>query len=250
MIEASLAYADVHERLSGVLDGVAEDRADAPVPACPGWSVRDVLAHHCGVVVDTVSGNLAEFVEGLDLLEQWRDQDVARARDALTARQVIERKGRSLRSLLEEWREATETLLPMLRGEQPLPERVPSIFTGVVINDVVVHEGDIRIALGLDRAPDGPAMSLALAGYGFSLDLRLRALGLPPLALDYDGKHRQLGGEGQPGATLRATRFDLVRTFASRRTAEEILEFDWSGDPEPLLAILPEYGPIATSTGG
>ena len=208
------------------------------------------MAHHCGTVVDVVTGNGFELFVGLDLLDQWRDEDVAHARDDLTGRQVAEREGRSLGSLVSEWREATAALLPIMRGEQPFPEAVPSIFGGVVINDAVVHEGDIRFALGLNRAPAGAALSLALLGYGFSLDYRIRTLGLPPLVLSYDGKTRQVGGEGDPGATVSATRFDLVRTLASRRTAAEILDLDWSGNPELYVPILPEYGPVRTSTGG
>jgi uncharacterized protein (TIGR03083 family) len=250
MVDMSLAYTEVQERLCSALEDLAEARADTPVPACPGWSVRDVVAHHCGAVVDVVTGNDPEFFGGFNLLDQWRDDDVARARDDLTSRQVAEREGRSLRSLVREWREATAALLPIMRGEQPFPEPVPSIFGGILINDAVVHEGDIRFAVGLDRAPAGAALSLALLGYGFSLDYRIRTLGLPPLVLAYDGKTRQVGGEGDPGATVSATRFDLVRTLASRRTAAEILSLDWSGNPEPYVPILPEYGPVRTSTGG
>lgn len=250
MVDMSLAYTEVQERLCTVLNDLDEVRASIQVPACPEWSVRDVVAHHCGLVVDVVSENTPEFVGGFNLLEQWRNQDVARARDDLTGRQVAERQGRSLESLINEWRAATAAILPIMRGEQPFPERVPPIFSGVLINDLVVHEGDIRIALGLGQAPAGAALSVALRGYGFSLDYRLKTLGLAPLVLAYDGKTRQLGGEGVPGATLSATRFDLVRTLASRRTAAEIFNLDWSGNPEPYVSIMPEYGPVRTSIGG
>lgn len=250
MVDMSLAYTAVQERLCIVLEDLDEARANTSVPACPEWSVRDVVAHHCGLVVDVVSENTPEFFGGFNLLDQWRDEDVARARDELTGRQVAEREGRSLMSLVSEWREATVALLPIMRGEQSFPETVPQIFGGVLINDLVVHEGDIQIALGLDQAPAGAALSVAVRGYGFSLDYRLKTLGLAPLVLAYDGKTRQFGGEGQAGATLTATRFDLVRTLASRRTAAEIISLDWSGNPEPYVPILPEYGPVRTSTGG
>jgi hypothetical protein len=117
------------------------------------------------------------------------------------------------------------------------------MFGVVAINDVVVHEGDVRFALGLDQVVNGDALSLALSGYGFSLDVRLREVGLRPIALAYDDKQRRFGGDSEVGATVRATRFDFVRTLASRRTREQILALDWSGDPEPYLSVLPEYGP-------
>ena len=244
MVDMSLAYTEVQQRLCALLEDLGETRAKILVPACPEWSVRDLLAHHCGLVVDVVSENTPEFFERFNLLDQWRDDDVARARDDLSGRQVAERQGRSLESLINEWRAATAAILPIMRGEQSFPNGVPPIFSSVLINDLVVHEGDIRIALGMGQAPAGAALSVALRGYGFSLDYRLKTLGLAPLVLAYDGKTRQLGGEGDPGATVCATRFDLVRTLASRRTAAEILNLDWSGDPDPYVSIMPEYGPV------
>jgi uncharacterized protein (TIGR03083 family) len=248
LTDLSEAYTEVSQRLSVVLVALEEDESDTPVAACPGWTVRDVVAHHCGAVVDAVSGNIAEL-KGFNLLDQWRDQKVADARDALTGREVAERAGRSLRSLVEEWSEATAALVPIMRGERPFPEPVPSILTGVLINDVVVHEGDIRSALALEPVQHGAAMSLAITGYGFSLDYRIRLLGLAPLILECDDRRRSFGGGVDPGATLRASRYELVRCLASRRTANDIRNYDWTGNPEPYISILPEYGPTATSTG-
>jgi uncharacterized protein (TIGR03083 family) len=241
VLDVSAAYVEAQERLCAVLVNLDEEDAGMPVPACPGWSIRDVVAHHCGAVVDTLTGNLSEL-GGANLLDQWRDQDVADARDALTGREVAEREGRSLQSVLEEWKDATVALLPVLRGERSFADVVPPIFSGVLVNDVVVHEGDIRLALGLEPVQEGAALSLALVGYGFSLDSRLRTLGLRPLVLAYDGKQRQFGGDTKPGATLRASRYELVRALASRRSATQIRGYEWTGDAEPYIPVLPEYG--------
>jgi hypothetical protein len=139
--------------------------------------------------------------------------------------------------------------MPIMRGEQSFPEPVPLIFSGVLINDVVVHEGDIRSALGLPPVQQGAALSLAIMGYGFSLDRRIRELGLAPLVLEYDDRRRCFGGNADPGATLRASRYELIRCLASRRAAAEIRNHDWTGNPEPYIPLLPEYGPVETSTG-
>ena len=248
MLDIADAYAEVQQRLVGVvLD--PKTQADTPVPACPAWRVRDVVAHLAGSVVDVTTGHAPELYEGFNLFDQWRDQDVAQARDAITARQVAERQGRAIDSLVDEWRQATEALVPMLRGEQPFPSPFPPYIGGGLVSDLVVHEGGIRAALGLNRAPECAALSLALAGYGFSLENRIRILGLPALVLAYDGKERRLG-EGDVGATVRADRYDLVRTLAGHRTRDQILALDWEGEPGPYLDILSEYGPVTTSTTG
>src|SRR5438874_1252993 len=51
-------YADGRGRISDLVSGLGEEAA-APVPACPQWSVHDVVAHVTGVCADILAGNLA-----------------------------------------------------------------------------------------------------------------------------------------------------------------------------------------------
>lgn len=243
-MDLAAAYTQVQERLADVVLDAGID-VETPVPACPDWSVRDVIAHHTGVVADVVSGRALELFGVFTIFDQWRDEQVARARDEMTARQVTERAGRTIEHLVAEWRGESVALRAILRGERPNP--VAPYIGNILINDVVVHETDIRAALGLPRAPESAALSLALVGYGFSLAYRLRALGLPAVVVDYAGKERQFG-EGEVGARLRADRHELVRVLAGRRTREQIRALDWDGDPGPYLDILSEYGPVDTPT--
>jgi hypothetical protein len=181
------------------------------------------------------------------ILDQWRDEEVQRVRDTLTARQVEQRRWHDVPALVSEWRAATTEVLPLLRGEIPVPATLPPVVGSILVNDLIVHETDIRAALGLPRAPASAALSFALAGYAFSLENRIRFLGLPGLVLAYDGKERQLGEE-PVGASLAADRHDLVRVLAGRRTRAQIQALTWTGDPGPFLDVLSEYGP-ATVVG-
>jgi uncharacterized protein (TIGR03083 family) len=212
------------------------------VPACPAWTVHDLIAHHTGTVVGLADGSLAELGDLARLLDQSTDAAVARDRDAMTAHQVAERRDHSITTILHEWSDATERILPMLRAEAPFPDGVGAMGGVIAINDIVVHEGDLYEALGRDRAAVVHATSLALAGYGFGLDRRIRDRGMPALAFSYDGKQRVFGA-GEPAATLTADRTTLVRLLASRLVAAEIVRLDWVGDPAPYLDIIPEYGP-------
>lgn len=244
MIDVGDAYLELQGRL---IEAVEQPGVDplTPVAACPGWSVHDVLAHHVGVVAAVAAQDLGGFGElFFDLLEQWRDSEVQRARDAMTARQVEERRRRAVGQLVAEWRVATTDVLPFLRGETPVPPTLPPLVGFVIVNDLVVHDTDIRAALGLPRATDSAALSLALAGYSFSLESRIRTLGLPALVLVYDGKERRIG-EDPVGATLAADRHELVRVLAGRRTRQQILALAWTGDPDPYLDVLSEYGPTS-----
>ena len=49
-------------------------------------------------------------------------------------------------------------------------------------------------------------------------------------------------GEGASGATLTASRWEFLRVVAGRRSRAQIAAMDWTGDPEPYLALLPAYG--------
>ncbi|MEV7144786.1 maleylpyruvate isomerase family mycothiol-dependent enzyme [Streptomyces tauricus] len=246
MPDPAEGYQHVQERLIAVVTDPAT-ALQTRVPACPAWSVHDVLAHHTGYVADIATGNFPEFAEGQSILDGWRDDGVARARDAMTARQVTEREDRPLDQLVAEWQKSTPALLELLRGPRPDAAPFGALTGNIALNDLVVHETDIRAALGLPRAAESPALSTALAGYGMGLGHRIRALGLPALVLSYAGMERTIG-DGEPGARLRADRHELLRVMAGRRSREQILALDWDGDPLPYLDVLSEFGPVETAT--
>lgn len=249
MVDVGAAYAEVQQRMSEVVSSLSADQLRLSVPACPDWTVQDLVAHHAAAIAEIATGSLSELGELARLLDQNTDAQVAADRDAMTARQVAERKGRTISEIQEEWNAATARITPMLRGDVPFPDSVGGVGGVIAVNDVVVHEGDLREALGLDRAPEVVATSLALAGYGFSLDYRIRREGLPALAFEYDGKQRVFG-EGDHAATVSADRTTLVRMLASRLTADEIQSLSWAGDPAPYLGIIPEYGPAHPGSPG
>ena len=229
-------YAAQQQALLDLVLG-AGDRTTATVPACPDWTVRDVLAHVVGLARDASTGS----IPAIDLLEQWRDQEVASARDVMTGVQVDRGADRSVDDLATEWRDLLPTLSPMLSGAVPFPAPAPFGLNAVLVTDLAVHDQDVRGALGVPRDADAPGTSLALATYGFGVDYRIRQLGLPALRLRYDDRERDLG-PGEPGATVSADRFELLRALAGRRSREQILAYDWHGDPDPYVAIIPAYG--------
>jgi uncharacterized protein (TIGR03083 family) len=242
MADLADAYTEIQSRLIETVLGLDDDARQTRVPACPEWTVADVVAHLAGGMVDVTSGNAAEL-QGMNLMDQWRDEGVANARDSLTAREVRERRGLGWEETVEEWRASAALLLPMLRGEVPFPADSFPFAGNILVNDLVVHEGDVREAVGLAVAPETHATSAALMAYGFSLESRIREMGMPALALRYGDKHRVLG-DGNVGASVSASRTTLVRMLASRLGEDQIRALDWDGNAEPYLAIIPEYGPM------
>ena len=52
-------YQETRERVIGLVTGLDDAAWSTAVAACPGWSVRDVVAHVAAVAEDWVSGRLA-----------------------------------------------------------------------------------------------------------------------------------------------------------------------------------------------
>lgn len=212
-------YADVRERISGLVRDLPADRAETPVPGCPGWSVRDVVAHSAGTVADAVAGNL-DGAGG----DEW------------TARQVAERAGVPMADLLAEWADRSALLEANL-------DAAPKAISRTLLVDLVTHEHDIRGALGEPGGRDTEAYAIGLKAYHVGLAKKIEELGLPGLHLAAPGWDFDAG----PDPTTKVTApdsFELFRALSGRRGRGQVLAYDWSGDATPYLAIFNRFGPL------
>jgi len=64
----------------------------------------------------------------------------------------------------------------------------------------------------------------------------VRSEQLPTLELRAPDGWSATAGEGSAEVELRASRFELFRSFGGRRSLDQIRAMDWSADPEPYLA--------------
>lgn len=203
---------------SRVLDLVADltpAQADLRVPACPEWTVRDLLSHVVGLGVDVVGGD-----EPDDHNAVW------------TGRQVEQRRDRGVAALVGEWRAVAEPLRSWMRvhGTRPL-------------GDVVIHEQDLRGALRSPGAQDTPAVDAMRDR--FAGRFAGRVADLPPIALL--GDRWQWASHGSPAdapVAVRAGDFDLFRALTSRRSATQLTAWTARGDVTPYLAGFATLGPL------
>jgi uncharacterized protein (TIGR03083 family) len=209
------AYERAHDRICNLVD---DEVANVEVPTCPGWSVKDVIAHLVGFFTAYREGDPKEaFSQG------WADA------------QVTNRKGRSLGDCLTEWSE-------LLNDPGDLFE---SHLALVAVSDVLAHEQDLRTALNRPGARDDenivPAVEMGLS----FVDKKVQAEKLPALRIVTEEIDRSMG-QGQPSAQLRTTTFDLFRTLHGRRTVDQVRAMDWNGDPQPWMHALFVFGPTQT----
>jgi uncharacterized protein (TIGR03083 family) len=196
------------------LDLVDDEVADVEVPTCPGWTVKDVIAHQASLFERYASGDEQAFGPG------WGDKGVA------------DRRERSLGECLSEWKQAIENPGDIFESR----------LAQVAVADVLAHEQDIRNALGKPGAQDDeaivPSAMMALA----FLEKKAESESLPPLKIVTDEIDHQIGS-GEPAATLHTSTFELFRTLHGRRTNDQMAAMEWEGDPGGWPSALFIFGP-------
>ena len=235
MADLAGAYADARERLQNLLAGLDQAALAARVPACPAWTVLDVLAHLAGVAADVVNGTY--FYGAADA---WHNARLAAARDQWTAGQVRSRHSRTVQAQFAEWAASAAALEPMLAGANPPPPGAPHWLVSAPVADLAVHLHDVRGALHLPGDRDAPASALGLRIYASWLGQRLHQSGRPALRLR-TRDHEWVEGSGPPAAELTADPFELFRTLSGRRSLDQVRALAWDGDPEPYLNLLAPY---------
>lgn len=205
------------------------------MPACPGWTVRDVLAHVTGIAADAAQGR---YFSGA--ADAWRDERLAQARDAYTAAQVAARRDRPVAALVAEWAGWAAVLEPMLAGVAPLPAGSPGWLRSAPVADLAVHLHDVRGALARPGDRDAQVTHLGLRIYARWLGRRLDEGERPALRLRA-GDQEWVEGAGPLAAALAADPFELFRALSGRRSLDQVRTLAWDGDPRPYLDVLPPY---------
>ena len=131
------AYTELRARVTEMMQSLTLEQAQAIVPHCPQWTVKDCLAHMIGVPEDVINGQM----EGV-------------ASEAWTNRQVQRHAEDSVLDLLSIW----ETNAPVFARILPnIPQPVISQF----MFDQTTHEHDIRRAVSKPGARDTLAVAVA-----------------------------------------------------------------------------------------
>lgn len=214
MEDVGKAYADGRRRLSEIVRSLPEGEARAPVPACPGWTVHDVVAHLTGICADVLAGHM----EGV-ATEPWTDAQVQARRQLATA------------ELVEEWEQVAPPVEAMAAGF--------GVTGRQWVFDFATHEHDVRGAVGRPGARDAASTRI---GFGFLLEAmeeHISEHGLPALVIRGGGEERVLG-DGLPSASVTADPFELLRGLTGRRSEAQVRALGWEGDPSAYLGYLVE----------
>ncbi len=206
----SQLYGQTQARVVALVTELDGRQVEAPVPACPDWRVRDVVAHLTAVSEDVLEGRLT-----------------GPPSDEQTAAQVARFRDRPLSEVLARWDELGPQFGQAIDGFDVWP----------AVLDVATHEHDIRGAVGEPGARDSEVVRLGAD--------RLLTWMQPPVALRVvvEDETYDLGPAGQEPIVLRTGRFEALRWRMGRRSRLQLAGLDWAGDPSPVLGHLVVFGP-------
>lgn len=197
------AYADSRARLIALVSDLSPAELERVAPATPDWRVRDIVAHLAGVCDDVANGNMAGV-----------------ATDDWTAAQVLKRGEQPIEQVLAEWAEQGPGIEDTMRA-------MPIDAWGQMIADTATHEQDIRGAIGTPGARDAVAVVVGFEWGMNTLGKRLASEHAGALVIEHEGGATV--GEGDPASTLRASRFEVARAMAGRRSEAQMRAYDWDG---------------------
>ncbi|NMO92573.1 maleylpyruvate isomerase family mycothiol-dependent enzyme [Actinomycetospora sp. TBRC 11914] len=219
------AYRSGHARVAALVAGLGEADLARTVPACPEWTVHDLVAHLAGTAADVAARHTAGMPG-----------------PAWAAAQITRRAGRTVAELLAEWDEHAAATAAAIEDR-----RVPAR----VLHDLLVHEGDLVEALGAEQPPwDGWAGAARLVvrqvvrGIRGPHSLVVRSAGTEWRSPDDAGERR--GASAAPAAqrsTVTVDFYELYRGLHSRRSRAQMRGWQWDGSPEPWVDALPMFGP-------
>lgn len=211
-------YATSYREAQGrIMTLVNNQNAETPVPACPGWTVKDVVAHLCGAMRDVAKGETDEVGE-----EAW------------TARQVADYRHRSLTDISAEWHHRAHT--------SPWAFQT---YGQALLADIITHEFDIRNALGNTQGRDLPVVRSAALFYLNALDYVFGEDGIPPMRILVEDKALDLG-KGEPAGTVEMGWWEAMRIASGRRSTDQVRSLAWTGDPDQWIDHLFIFGPRGT----
>jgi uncharacterized protein (TIGR03083 family) len=214
-VDAITEWTNTQRRVVELVESLNAEETERSVPACPDWTVTQLLAHMVGLNADVLAGD-----EPDDHNSTW------------TQRQVDRRAGREPADLVAEWLDLTQPMQDWMRehGSRPL-------------NDAVIHEQDMRGAVGRPGGRDSDGLVAVRELMAERFATRVRAAHLAPVELRSPVWIFSTG-DGDPGLELFAPEFDLARALMTRRTADQLRQWSTAGTIDPYLPVFASLGPL------
>lgn len=220
MTDPLTLYRSARTRMLQLTTEAGDEARRRTVPACPEWSTHDLIAHCVSMPAAIAAGDLPG-----DDLDGWLDAIRAARAD------------RSIEELAAEWESVDDTIAAMVSGGG-----------GVLLDDLVVHEHDLRSALGRpDHSVLDADVFVPRALQSCVPELERRGLG----AIEVRHADSVWRSHDAPtGWVLEVSPWEAVRVLYSRRTEAELLALGGASDVTPYLRLLDDHLPLPITSLG
>jgi hypothetical protein len=204
----------------------------APVPACPGWDVHDLVAHQVHQLSSARDGTFPvdDALDAIAAPDPVR-RDAARCRqDEWVARGVAARRGVPIRPLTAEW--------------DDLARDAPTEALAGFFPDLAVHFFDLLGSVGRVEHRHAAFVAPALRFWAGYSETRLERARRGPIRLELagiPGKEDSIGPVDAP-VVVTGTPFELLRAIVGRRSARQADALRWEGADEVTRGCFPAYG--------
>lgn len=221
--EPADTYHSIREELTQALRGASVAEALMLVPACPEWTVKDVVAHLSGLNVDLLA-NIRPL-----------------GSDEATSRQVDARSLMTLDEVLDEWASLADPIRAHFHED-------PDIAVALTA-DLVTHAFDIEELLGQTTVAAASATAQSAHRHIPLLQERVADALDIGLSVDLDdGTLWQAPETGSQSITVSTSTHRFLRGVTGRLRREEVEAFSWSDDPSDILdQAWNRYGPFRIS---
>lgn len=204
---------------------IDEVSAAQPVPCCPQWTVKDVIAHLCGLNAEFLAG-----VQG------------GLGTDEATTRQVTSRSEATLAQVLEEWQSHAEPIHATMTENE--------VMGSALLADLVVHVFDLVEVLS--HTTDAAAAATPTSAHRYVPLLQERVAERVAVGLHVeltDGTSWPApDGETLTPTSLRTTPHNFLRGVTGRLRRDQVEAFEWSTDPTVILdSAWNQYGDFRSS---
>ena len=223
--DAPSMYQAVRAELIRELRRLNAASASLKVPACPEWTVKDVVAHLCGLNVELLAGVPFQSIGS----------------EEATGRQVADRERLSLGEVVDEWLSASQSIDELFVAD--------TNAAAALLADLVVHAYDLHELLAQDTTVAATAIPLSAHRYANRLQHRVADEMRIALAVEFTNGETFSAPEvdGGSSVTLRTSTSLFARGVTGRLRRAEVEAFDWSDDPSGILdRAWNLYGPFRT----
>ncbi len=236
----SLAYAEGYRVGRAYLEGLSEPQLLMDCPQCPGWTLRDVVAHHVHILTVRASDGWPSDVSAdirAAAIEPSRAIKAAAAkrRDDWIEAGVEVFRSVPFKAVLTAWDETVRAM----------DEEAASLVT-----DLGVHLGDVEEALGSTELRENPCMAAAMWRYANAIHIDyLRGLGLDTVSITGHAPETA-AGDAASTHTISGSTYELLRALTGRRSrAESERVLNWGTTPEATREVFPIYDWLETDSG-